>query len=94
MTLRTALTNAMVITGLGVCTLTAHAQTSYQLATLKPASSSYPMPRMQQFVIENAERVVSHGDFDLGYRLPMCIPTLGCYAGTKTYAAYPAYWPA
>ena len=94
MTLRTALTNAMVITGLGVCTLTAHAQTSYQLATLKPASSSYPMPRMQQFVIENAERVVSHGDFDLGYRLPMCIPTLGCYAGTKTYAAYPVQWPA
>jgi len=25
--------------------------------------------------------VVSHGDFDLGYRLPMCIPTLWCYAG-------------
>lgn len=84
----------LLLASLGFASLTVQAQTSYLLTTLKPAASSYPMPRMQQFVIENTERVVSHGDFDLGYRLPLCIPSLGCFAGTRTYAAYPAYWPA
>jgi hypothetical protein len=82
--------------GLSLLALAGHAQaqSSYVLATLKPAASSYPMPRAQQFVIENSDRVVSHSEYDLGYRLPLCIPGFGCFAGARTYAAHPVQWPA
>lgn len=79
---------------LALAALTAQAQTSYVLTTLKPATSSVPLPRSQQFVLENTDRVVSHTDYEQGYRWPMCIPTIGCFAGGKTYAPYAAYWPA
>lgn len=72
----------------------AQAQSGYILTTLKPAASGAPLPRAQHFVIENSERVVSHADYELGYRPPLCIPTVGCFAGTMTYAAYPSAWPA
>jgi hypothetical protein len=84
----------LLLACLSAATLVAQAQSSYLLATLKPAASSYPMPRAQHFVIENTDRVVSHSEYELGYRLPMCIPGLGCFSGTKTYAAYPVQWPA
>lgn len=83
--------------GLGLLVLLAcqaQAQSSYVLSTLKPAASSYPMPRAQQFVLENSDRVVSHSEYELGYRLPLCIPGFGCFAGERTYAAHPVQWPA
>lgn len=79
---------------MGLSAATGHAQSGYTLSTLKPAASGAPLPRAQHFIIENNERVVSHADFEQGYRAPMCIPTLGCFAGTMTYAGYPAAWPA
>ena len=79
---------------LALVALAAQAQTSYVLSTLKPAASGAPLPRSQQFVLENSDRVVSHSDYELGYRWPMCIPLYGCFSGGKTYAAHPAYWPA
>ena len=79
---------------LALAALAAQAQTSYVVTTLKPAASGAPLPRSQQFVLENTDRVVSHSDYELGYRWPMCIPLVGCFSGGKTYAAHPAYWPA
>lgn len=84
----------LLLSCLSLAALTAQAQTSYVQTTLKPAASGAPMPRAQHYVLENTDRVVSHSDFALGYRLPMCIPTLGCFGGTRTYAAHAASWPA
>ena len=80
--------------GLALLALAAQAQTSYVMTTLKPAASSAPMPSGQQYVLENTDRVVSHSDYELGYRWPMCIPLVGCFAGAKTYTTNAAYWPA
>ncbi|RZI84295.1 MAG: hypothetical protein EOP38_09615 [Rubrivivax sp.] len=79
---------------LSMAALTAQAQTSYVLTTLKPAASGAPMPRAQQYVLENTDRVVSHSDYEMGYQQPMCIPGFGCFGGRKTYAAFATYWPA
>lgn len=94
MTAQHAAIKTLLLSCLSLAALTAQAQTSYVLTTLKPAASGAPMPRAQHYVLENTDRVVSHADYELGYRLPMCIPTLGCFGGTKTYAAHAAYWPA
>lgn len=94
MTAKSAAIKTLLLSCLSLAALTAQAQTSYVLTTLKPAASGAPMPRAQHYVLENTDRVVSHSDYELGYRLPMCIPTLGCFGGTKTYAAHATYWPA
>lgn len=94
MTAKNTALKIWLLSCLGMTALAAQAQTGYVLTTLKPAASTAPMPRAQQYVLENTDRVVSHSDYELGYRLPMCIPTLGCFAGARTYAAHPVYWPA
>jgi hypothetical protein len=94
MTARHAARKTWLMSCLALAALAAQAQTSYVMTTLKPAASGAPLPRAQHFVLENSDRVVSHSDYELGYRWPMCIPMVGCFGGEKTYAAHPAYWPA
>lgn len=71
----------------------ARAQSAYTLTTLKPPSSTFPMPALQHYTLDPAGRVTSHGAYDAGYQLPMCIPLFGCFAGQRVANDYLVAWP-